>query len=436
MNAGHDLFYPLGTRNKYGKEEKERKEDSGPDMYSSGCHCRIKTGNPPRYYILFYLNRIMTASTSTRSLALDIFRGMTICFMIIVNNNGVEELAFSPLKHAHWNGFTPTDLVFPSFLFAVGNAMSFAMKKFETMSTGAVVAKILRRTFLIFLLGYLMYWFPFCHHNPDGSWALNPIAHTRIMGVLQRIAICYGIASLLIYFTSTRTVWIVSSFLLIGYWVIMALAHAPNAGPFDMIGNAGYRLDRWLLGEAHMYHGEGVAFEPEGFLSTLPGIVNVVAGYYAGVFIGRQGKTYEGLAKLLLWGCGCLFIAYVLNFFFPVNKKLWTDSFVFITVGLDLVLLSFLIYIIEFRGKKGWTYFFSVFGKNPLFIYLLSELLAETFDLLPAIDGKGFKLWVNSSLYQSWLPGAFGSLLYSLTFMFICWVVGYILDKKKIYIRV
>jgi predicted acyltransferase len=192
----------------------------------------------------------------------------------------------------------------------------------------------------------------------------------------------------------------------------------------------------WLLGEHHMYHGEGVAFEPEGFLSTLPGIVNVVAGYYAGVFISKHGKTYEGLTKLLLWGTGCLFAAYVLNFFFPVNKKLWTDSFVFITVGLDLVLLSFLIYIIEFRQKRGWTYFFSVFGKNPLFIYLLSELLAEALDLLPGVGGLGFKEWVNNSLYQSWLPGAFGSLLYSLTFMFICWFVGYILDKKKIYIRV
>jgi len=375
-------------------------------------------------------------TASNRSLSLDIFRGMTICFMIIVNNNGVEELAFSPLKHAHWNGFTPTDLVFPSFLFAVGNAMSFAMKKFATMPTSAVVAKILRRTLLIFLLGYLMYWFPFFHHNPDGGLALNPIANTRIMGVLQRIALCYGIASLLIYFTSTRTVWVISALLLIGYWVVLAIAHAPGAGPFDMVGNAGYRLDMWLLGEHHMYHGEGVAFEPEGFLSTLPGIVNVVAGYYAGVFISKYGKTYEGLTKLLLWGAGCLFAAYVLNFFFPVNKKLWTDSFVFITVGLDLILLSFLIYFIEFREKKTWTGFFSVFGKNPLFIYLLSELLAETINLITVSGDRDLKDWVNDSFYQQLFPGAFGSLLYSLTFMFICWMVGYILDKKKIYIRV
>ncbi|HXB09018.1 MAG TPA: hypothetical protein VNW04_17955 [Puia sp.] len=375
-------------------------------------------------------------TVSNRSLSLDIFRGMTICFMIIVNNAGNEELAYSPLLHAHWHGFTPTDLVFPSFLFAVGNAMSFAMKKFEPMATGAVVGKILRRTFLIFLLGYLMYWFPFFHHTADGGWALNPLDHTRIMGVLQRIALCYGIASLLIYFTSTRTVLVVSALLLIGYWVILALAHAPGADPFSMTGNAGYRLDKWLLGEGHMYHGEGVAFEPEGFLSTLPGVVNVVAGYYAGVFIAQKGKTYEGLAKLLLWGAGCLFVAYVLNFFFPVNKKLWTDSFVFITIGLDLVLLSFLIYIIEFCQKTRWTYFFSVFGKNPLFIYLLSELLAETLSLIPGKGDSDLKEWVNGSFYQQWFPGAFGSLLYSLTFMMICWSVGLMLDKKKIYIRV
>jgi predicted acyltransferase len=377
-----------------------------------------------------------TPTASNRSLALDIFRGMTICFMIIVNNAGSEELAYAPLLHAHWHGFTPTDLVFPSFLFAVGNAMSFAMRKFETMSTGAVVAKILRRTFLIFLLGYLMYWFPFFHHNPDGGWALNPIANTRVMGVLQRIALCYGIAALLIYFTSTRTVLVVSALLLLGYWVILALAHAPGADPFSMTGNAGYRLDRWLLGESHMYHGEGVAFEPEGFLSTLPGVVNVVAGYYAGVFISKQGRTYEGLAKLLMWGAGCLFTAWVLNFFFPVNKKLWTDSFVFITVGLDLVLLSFLIYFIEFREKKSWTGFFSVFGKNPLFIYLLSEILAETIALISVKDGQDVREWVNGAFYQHLFPGAFGSLLYSLTFMMICWTVGLILDKKKIYIRV
>ena len=378
----------------------------------------------------------MTVANSNRSLALDIFRGMTVCFMIIVNTPGSEEFAYSPLQHAKWFGFTPTDLVFPSFLFAVGNAMSFAMKKFETMPTGAVVGKILRRTLLIFLLGYLMYWFPFVHQTQGGGWALNPISHTRIMGVLQRIALCYGIASLLIYFTTTRTVLIVSALFLIGYWVILLAAPVPGADPFSMTGNAGYRLDMWLLGEGHLYHGEGVAFDPEGLLSTLPAVVNVVAGYFAGVFIGQKGKSYEGLAKLLLWGSGCLFVAYVLNFYFPISKKLWTVGFVFLTVGLDLILLSFLIYVIEFREKKRWTYFFSVFGKNPLSIYLLSELLVVVLLILPVNADENVFGFVNRTVYQAVFPGAFGSLLFALTYMMICWTVGLILDKKKIYIRV
>ena len=379
----------------------------------------------------------MTQTTaSNRSLALDIFRGMTICFMIIVNTPGSGAIPFSPLEHARWHGFTPTDLVFPSFLFAVGNAMSFAMKKFETMSQSAVLGKILRRTLLIFLLGYLMYWFPFFGPMPDGSWGLKPISHTRIMGVLQRIALCYGIASLLIYYCKPRTVVIISVLLLIGYWTILLLFPVPGADPYSMTGNAGYRLDKFLLGENHMYHGEGIAFDPEGLLSTLPAIFNVIAGYFTGVFVARKGKTYEGLAKLLLWGCGCLFVAYVWNFWFPVNKKLWTSSYVFLTVGLDLVLLSFLIYIVEFREKKTWANFFAVFGKNPLFIYLLSELLATVLFITPAGGGQSVFDWINKVVYQAVFPGAIGSLLFALSYMMVCWAVGKFLDKKKIYIRV
>ncbi|GGA86881.1 acyltransferase family protein [Puia dinghuensis] len=379
----------------------------------------------------------MTQTTaSNRSLALDIFRGMTVCFMIIVNTPGSGAIPFSPLEHARWHGFTPTDLVFPSFLFAVGNAMSFAMKKFETMSQGAVLGKIIKRTLLIFLLGYLMYWFPFFGHMPDGSWGLRPISHTRIMGVLQRIALCYGIASLLIYYCKPRTVVVISALLLIGYWIILLLFPVPGEDPFSMTGNAGYRLDKFILGEDHMYHGEGIAFDPEGLLSTLPAIVNVIAGYFTGVFVARKGKTYEGLAQLLLWGFGCLFVAYAWNFWFPVNKKLWTSSYVFLTVGLDLVLLSFLIYVVEFKGKKAWGSFFTVFGKNPLFIYLLSELLATVLFITPAAAGQSVFDWINKVVYQALFPGAIGSLLFALSYMMICWTVGKILDKKKIYIRV
>ena len=376
----------------------------------------------------------MTA-TSQRSLALDIFRGMTVCFMIIVNDPGSEALSYWPLNHAHWHGFTPTDLVFPSFLFAVGNALSFGMKKFETMSQGAVLGKILRRTLLIFLLGFLLYWFPFFRQT-DGHWGLIPFAETRIMGVLERIALAYGIAALLIYYLPRRAVTIIAVTILIGYWLVLLACGVPGADPLSMTGNAGYRLDMFILGPGHLYHGEGIAFDPEGLLSTLPAVVNVIAGYYAGVYISKKGKEYEGLTKMLLWGCGLVVIALAWNMVFPINKKLWSSSFVCVTVGIDLCLLSFLIYIIEFRKKTRWTSFFNVFGKNPLFIYLLSEYLNSTLNLIQVGNGESAYEWVNRVFFQAVFPGAFGSLLFSLVYMLVCWGVGKWLDYKKIYIRV
>jgi predicted acyltransferase len=374
----------------------------------------------------------MTA-TSSRSLPLDIFRGMTVCFMIIVNN-GLDP-SFSQLEHSAWHGFTPTDLVFPSFLFAVGNALSFSMKKFQTMSQAAVVWKILKRTAIIFLIGYLLYWFPFVHQDDNGGWALNPISDTRIFGVLERIALCYGAAALLIYYCSTRTVYIVSALLLLGYWIILVLFPAPGGDPYGMLTNAGYRLDLWAMGPNHMYHGEGVAFDPEGILSTLPAIVNVTIGYYTGLFISKHGKSYEGLTKLLLWGCGFLALAWFWNLVFPINKKIWTSSFVCLTVGLDMVLLAFLTYIIDFRQKVKWTSFFAVFGKNPLFVYIVSEVLIEIFHLIPVGGEKDFADWSGQSITYL-VPGKFGSLLFAVVYMLICWGVGKWLDYKKIYIRV
>ncbi|HVZ25721.1 MAG TPA: heparan-alpha-glucosaminide N-acetyltransferase domain-containing protein, partial [Sediminibacterium sp.] len=217
--------------------------------------------------------------SQSRFTALDVFRGLTICLMIIVNTPGDSSVTFAPLHHAKWNGFTPTDLVFPSFLFAVGNALSFVIKKWEQWPTSQVVGKILKRTLIIFLLGYLMYWFPF-FRNEDGHWMLSPISQTRIMGVLQRIALCYCFASLMVYFLKMRTVVVISIGLLLLYWGLCFWF----GDPFDPLGmqtNAGFKLDVWLMGEAHMYHGEGVAFDPEGVLSTLPAIVNVTAGFMA-----------------------------------------------------------------------------------------------------------------------------------------------------------
>jgi predicted acyltransferase len=375
-----------------------------------------------------------TPVASNRSLALDVFRGMTVCFMIIVNTPGGSP-SFSQLEHSAWHGFTPTDLVFPSFLFAVGNALSFGMRKFETMSQGAVLWKILKRTAIIFLIGYLLYWFPFFHRGDDGHLALNSISHTRIFGVLERIALCYGAGALLIYYCSTRTVYIISGLLLVGYWVILLLFPVSGGDPFGMVTNAGYRLDDWVMGQNHMYHGEGVAFDPEGILSTLPAIVNVVIGYYTGVFISKHGKTYEGLTKLLLWGCGFLALAWFWNLVFPVNKKIWTSSFVCLTVGLDMVLLGFLTYVVEFRKKVKWTSFFAVFGKNPLFVYIVSEVLIVVLFIIPVGKDGNLAEWAGQGI-MSLVPGPFGSLMFALLYMMICWSVGKFLDSRKIYVRV
>jgi len=254
--------------------------------------------------------------------------------------------------------------------------------------------------------------------------------------VLQRIALCYFFASLLIQYCTTRTILTVSVLLLVGYWVVLLLLGVPGADPFGMTSNAGYRLDAWIMGENHMYHGEGVAFDPEGILSTFPAIVNVIAGYFTGVFVQQKGKTYEGLAKMLLLGSLLMAIAVGWDLLLPINKKLWTSSYVLYTVGIDMIFLSFLLYIIEFRQKTSWTAFFNVFGKNPLFIYMLSELLVVVlFTIRHGRDESLFE-WINKSFYQALVPGAFGSLLFALTYMLLCWAVGKWLDVKKIYIRV
>ncbi len=369
-----------------------------------------------------------------RFTALDVFRGMTICFMIIVNTPGNDEAAFAPLHHARWNGFTPTDLVFPSFMFAVGNAMSFVMRRWATYPPGKVLGKIFKRSLIIFLLGYLMYWFPFVHKDDTGHIVFNQIGETRIFGVLQRIALGYLFASLMIYFFKIRTTVIISILILIAYWPVM-MYFGDGADPLDAHTNAVLKLDTWLIGTNHLYRGEGFPFDPEGFLSTFPAIANVVAGYVVGKYVQEKGKTYEGLTKIMLWGFVLLVIAHFWNYQFPINKKLWTSSFVLQTVGLDCLILSGVIYLIDFAHKKGrWTAFFETVGKNPLPVYLLSELLPIVFWLIP-IGGESLWGWMYANIFSYATP-ALGSLLQSIFYMLICWSFGYFLDKKKLYLRV
>jgi predicted acyltransferase len=366
----------------------------------------------------------MHTPVSPRYLALDVFRGLTLALMIIVNTPG-GEASYGPLEHAAWHGFTLTDLVFPSFLFVVGAAMSLSMKKFSGLGEAAFLKSVARRGALIFLCGYLLYWFPF--FTPDGT--LAPIANTRIMGVLQRIGLCYFFGALIVRYGGLRGAAVFSVLALLGYWWMLH-----QFGDYTMGGNAALAVDLAVLGAPHMYHGEGIAFDPEGILSTLPAIVNVLAGYAAAVWLQHKGRTRQTVATLLVAGAACLLLAYGWHALLPVNKKIWTSSFVVCTVGWDLVIMALLVAAIDIGGLRFGTYFFEVFGKNTLFIYLLADVAVIILARLQ-VDGVMLYRWLYQTLFLSWASPLNASLLFAVAYMLACWLVAYVMDRRKIYIK-
>lgn len=369
-------------------------------------------------------------SLNQRNLAIDVLRGLTIALMIIVNTPGDGAHTYAPLLHANWNGFTPTDWVFPTFLFVVGTSMSFGFAKAEEKGESYFLRKVIFRFLLIFLIGYFMFWFPFMKYNADGILIAKPFETTRIFGVLQRIACAYLFAALLIHYAKLRGALIASLLILVGYRLVLSWF-----GDLTLEGNAVLRLDSWILGDNHLYHGEGIAFDPEGILSTFPSIVNVVAGFWVGLFIQRKGNTYETIAHLMIIGCILVFIGLWWDLFFPINKKLWTSSFVVYTIGLDLFVLSVLIYFIEIQKWNSWTFPFEVLGRNPLFIYILSEVGVILLFFFRVGDERLYG-WLYQSIFQPVGGDYFGSFLFALTALAICWLAGYYLDRKKIYIKI
>jgi len=361
---------------------------------------------------------------------LDIYRGITICLMIIVNTTGDWSQTFAPLLHAPWHGFTPTDWVFPSFLFAVGTSFAFVKDRWPDKKLSDVFGKILKRTVLIFLLGYILYWFPFVRWTVDGELMAKAFADTRIMGVLQRIAFCYFFAALLIFFFNQKRLVVASGVLLIGYWIMLYAF-----GDYTLEGNFARTVDLFLLGDAHMYKGEGLPFDPEGLLSTIPATVNVIGGYLTGVYLLRGSMSYEKLAKLMMAGVALIGLAYCWHLAFPINKKIWTSSYVLLTIGISIVVLSMLIYVMEFRERPMEFYFFDVFGKNSLVIYLFSGYLAVLL-LFFRVDGKqNFYNWIYVNCFK-WIGPYFGAFAFAFSFMLVCWLFGWLLYRRKIFIRV
>jgi len=377
----------------------------------------------------------MVTENKIRFTALDVFRGMTICFMIIVNSPGSGATPYWPLNHAMWHGFTPTDLVFPSFLFAVGNALSFSEKKFHQLSSDKVLLNIFKRFLIIFLLGYLMYWFPFFKVNAQGEIISFPISETRVFGVLQRIALCYLFTALAVrYIKRNYLLWLGGALLLL-YWGILTYFGAD--APFSLEGNAILKLDRWLLGEPHLYHSHGIIFDPEGLLSTIPAITNTIAGYITGKYLQEKGTSLTAIRRLFLIGALGILLAICWNTVFPINKKIWSSSFALLTISIDLLILPLLVLITEDKKQqtKKWTEFFTIFGKNPLFIYLLSEVALIVLFTIPIGTTSLFE-WINSNIFQQIAPGPAGSLLFALLYMLFCWSMGWFLNKKHIYIKV
>jgi len=412
---------------------------------------------------------------SQRYYSLDVFRGATVAFMILVNNQ--PGAAYMPLDHAPWHGLTPTDLVFPFFLFAVGNALSFVMPRFEQQGTAAFLKKVLKRTLLIFIIGFLLNWFPFFHWDHDRliptAWEYTndkgQLMGIRVMGVLQRIALCYGLGAIIVYFAKLRGAFFLAGCMLLLYWALCLLLGTPG-DPFSIDGYFGTVVDKAVFGPLHMYHGEGVAFDPEGIASTLPAIVNVILGYFAGAYLQTKGKNYETLTHFFVAAIILLFAGYMWGTIFPINKKIWTSSYVLVSAGWALCCLSLLIYFIEFRGATGgtgeskdaagktettsangaagavakpaWSRFCDVFGKNPLFIFIMAGAFPRLIRLIRWPDGSGgYENPMAWFLHRICDPLSGGrpenaSLIYAGTLIVLYWLLAWTLDRKRIYIKV
>jgi predicted acyltransferase len=380
-----------------------------------------------------------------RFYSLDVFRGATVALMILVNNPGSWGHIYDPLKHAYWHGCTPTDLVFPFFLFAVGNAMAFVLPKLEAAGPAVFWKKVLKRTFLIFLIGILLNLFPFVLYNAEGNLVIKKIETLRIMGVLQRIAICYFVASVMLYYLKAKGTFVASAFLLLAYWFVCIVTNSSD--PYSLHGWFGTNIDIRLLGKQHLYKGEGIPFDPEGLMSSFAAIVQVVFGYMAGHYILTKGKTPEMLNGLFVAGTLLVFTGFVWDMQFPINKKIWTSSYTVYTTGLALMVLSMMIYLIEFKNQRGaWSRFFDVFGKNALFIFVLSGALPRLLALIRIPNGvsdtgKNKFLTPFNWVYEKICKPLFeeprnGSLLYALLFICLMWLIAWWMDKKKIYIKV
>lgn len=380
---------------------------------------------------------------SKRLLAVDILRGITIAGMLLVNNPGSWSHLYRPLEHAEWIGLTPTDLVFPFFIFVMGVSMYFSLRKFSFRLSKDLLFKMVRRTVVLFLIGWAVQWFGMWLrglYNPDAHFWTDMFGRLRILGVFQRLALVYFFGSLIVVLFNQRLIpWLIAG-LLIVYAFILGMG---NGYEFSL-DNILSRVDIAVLGENHMYHesafGEKLALDPEGLLSTLPCIAHVLIGFMVGKCLTSIHDNRDRIVQIAVWGSVMLLVGWLLQYGIPCGKKAWTSTYVLITCGMASCILAMLIYFIDIKGHKRWCRFFQSFGVNPLFCYLVGTILAIAFGAVRfGMDAEGHPVTVHSLLYQAWeavMPTAeAASCMYAITFVLITWGFGYILYKKKIYIK-
>jgi len=408
---------------------------------------------------------IYNATTSTvapavplrdRLVSLDVFRGITIAGMLLVNNPGTWSAIFPPLEHAEWNGWTPTDLIFPFFLFIVGitTHLSMSARRARGDDDSALIKQILRRGIIIYLLGFGMAMFPFFQWGsiqslPNATaWdrILYRIEHVRLLGVLPRIAIVYICAGLLTLKTTLKQQIAIIATLLFGYWFAMTVLPVPgeNAIGAQLLNthdrNLAAYLDRLILTTNHTWTGS-VTFDPEGPFSTLPAIATAMLGVLAGTWIARKDKQLlDRISGLFAAGAIGMVVGLMWNWSFPINKNLWTSSYVVFTAGMASVTLATVMWIVDYNQVKGWTKPFVVYGVNPIVAFVGSGVLARLIYTLWHVDYQGKSVAIQDAIYQSvflpWLPERVASLAFAISFVLLWYGILLVLYRRKIILKV
>lgn len=371
---------------------------------------------------------------SDRLISLDVFRGLTIAGMILVNNPGTWSKVYKPLLHAPWNGWTATDFIFPFFLFIVGVAMSLSLtKRIERGDTKSqLYAKIVRRTLIIFAIGFFLNLFPEFNFKT-----------VRIPGVLQRIALCYFFASVIMVEANKK--WQIGwTFALLAvYWSLVKLVPVPGygAGVLEPKGSLCWYIDSNLLA-GHTWKGAPApGFDPEGILSTLPAIATVMFGVFAGDWIRSDREQYEKVSGLFVAGIVGLVLAEILKGWLPINKNLWTSTYSIFMAGMALIFLAMCYWFIDIKGYKSWGKPFIIFGSNAILVFSLSSLVAKITIKVKWLQPDGSEILLKSYLYKtlfaSWAGiNEFSSLLYPIVYLLIWLVIMWILYRNNIFVKI